>query len=115
MKGKIVLRFSVLTFLIAGYSAADQTVHNTPPRKLAAENASAGLFQGMNHLFTIPDYWDYGNFKPRECVELPGKLFRALAHGRECRQAFLVGGHEKESPDQRKRVFRQVAYMRLGG
>jgi len=62
MNGKIVLGFSVLTFLIAGYSAADQKVQNTPPSTLAAENASEGLFPGMNSSrpptfptpFTIP-------------------------------------------------------------
>ena len=100
MKGKTVLGFTVLTFLIAGYSEADRKVQNTPPRKLAAENASEGLFPGMNHLFTIPNYWDYGNFKPQECVELPGKLFRATAHGQQCRQVFLISGHEKWSSDQ---------------
>ena len=74
MNGQIVLGFSVLTFLIVDFSAADQMAQNTPSRRLAAENASAGLFPGMNHLFTIPNYWDYGNFKPRDCVELPGNF-----------------------------------------
>ena len=65
-----------------------------PPRTLTAENAERGLFQGMSHLFTIPDYFDYGNFEPRECTELPGKLFRARAKGKRCRTAFLVSGQD---------------------
>ena len=35
------------------------------PRTLTAENAEEELFQGMAHLFTIPDYFDYGLFTPQ--------------------------------------------------
>ncbi len=65
-----------------------------PPRTLSAENAEQGLFQGMAHLFTIPNYFDYGNFEPQECTELPGKLFRAKARAGECPTAFLISGQD---------------------
>lgn len=64
------------------------------PRTLTAENAEEDLFQGMAHLFTIPDYFDYGLFTPQECTELPGKLFRARAKGTECSSAFLISGKD---------------------
>ncbi len=48
---------------------------------LNSETAGTGLFMGSSCLFTIPNYWTYGQFEPRECCELPGKLFRARASG----------------------------------
>ena len=64
------------------------------PRTLTSENAEEDLFQGMAHLFTIPDYFDYGLFEPQECTELPGKLFRARAKGAACSSAFLISGKD---------------------
>ncbi len=51
----------------------------------------------MAHRFTIPDYFDYGDFRPRECAELPGKLFRARARGDTCPSTFLVNGSDAVS------------------
>jgi len=97
----VLKRFLPLLFaVIPTFPAVSQQFVNKPPRTLTAENAIQGLFPGMNHRFTIPDYWDYGNFQPRECAELPGKLFRARAHGIECREIFLISGNEKWPPGQ---------------
>jgi len=48
---------------------------------LDSSTADVGLFRGASCLFTIPGYFDYGYFEPREHCELPGKLFRARAGG----------------------------------
>jgi len=79
-------------------AAGSRKPANAPPRVLAETNATDGLFMGMSHLFTIPDYWDYGNFRPRQCAELPGKLFRARAGGAGCPEAFLESGNHRFHP-----------------
>src|SRR3954449_4380174 len=90
----------ILLAVTVGLWALGQPVVNRPPRTLTAENATEGLFPGMNHLFTIPDYWDYGDFEPQHCAELPGNLFRAKAQEIDCQEVFLIGGLEKGPPMQ---------------
>ncbi|MDO9465313.1 MAG: sialidase family protein [bacterium] len=50
------------------------------------ETAGKGLVPAYKCLFTIKNYWPYGNFYPQECCELPGKLFVARASGKEGRR-----------------------------
>ncbi len=90
-----VLRVLVVCLMPAW---AGQKLVNAPSRILTAENAGKGLFLGMHHLFTIPGYWDYGNFHPQKCAELPGKLFRAKAQGEECREVYVESGNDKFYP-----------------
>lgn len=46
---------------------------------LDARTAGHGLFPGYACTFTIPRYWEYGLFVPRDRCELPGHLFVARA------------------------------------
>ena len=92
----VFLGFSLL-FWVAWLAPETRDLINAPPRLLTAQNAGARLFMGMNHLFTIPDYWDDGNFS-RPCCELPGKLLRAKAQDSDCREAFVESGNDKFYP-----------------
>ncbi len=59
--------------------------------------AGTGLFMGSACLFTIPNYWAYGYFQPREQCELPGKLFRASASGAQgARHVYYAPGSPAE-------------------
>jgi sialidase-1 len=86
-----------LLALLLTLQAASPPAVSPPPRALSAGNAAEGFFPGMNHRFTIANYWDYGSFQPQQCVELPGSLFRARAYGLQCREAFLISGQDKWS------------------
>ncbi|MBM3740212.1 MAG: exo-alpha-sialidase [Acidobacteria bacterium] len=83
-----------------GPAALLRRAANAPPRTLGADNAGGGPFGGMNHLFTIPGYTDYGNFEPLECIELPGKLFRAKASGERCKEVYLLNGQDRFFPER---------------
>ncbi len=50
---------------------------------LTFENGGAGLLKAYACLFTIRNYWAYGCFSSKTRCELPGKLFRARASGKE--------------------------------
>ncbi len=73
----------VLCLAVAGWGAMGAVAADYPWRVavLDDQTAGTGLFPGASCLFTIPGYWDYGHFEPRERCELPGKLFRARAGG----------------------------------
>ena len=74
-----------MIIMLGGYSAMCGCAKDYPWRVKVLDETTAGtgLIKGGGCLFTIANYWPYGHFSPRERCELPGKLFRAKASGKE--------------------------------
>ncbi len=72
--------------------------------ELNSKTAGQGVIRSYNCLFTMEKYWPYGYFSSRSACELPGKLFRVRASGREGDSHHYMSPAVNEKVNQYKMV-----------